>query len=472
MGKDQQLGEWLTAYIDGELDAHERARVELMLARSAPARQMLAELRRTAELLRSLSRHAAQASIVEDVRHRLERNELLGEVDGQSSLRAGPLRTLMVLSGWAAMIALLAGGIWYVADLSRHAESPAPPSEALVARPHEDAPDGAAPAKLAKLMNLEEKLSAGLGTGEVLNHQFANEPIAMTVIASHELERNACARRLRARLKTDGITELTSPAPTTATSGSLGAFFMEGRAGTNFDEAGDREWLVRVPIHEASNLLLELADTSTGQVEMKVGPIRRRGSEPSRQMIRLLSEDQPSMQPEAVNAPSPTGKSPTRGAGGRGFAELFHTLGLNAVQRLVDRNQPRQDSTPTGQAHEPAGSAQTAADQSPDEHESLVARRTRDFERPDSGEPDQSTDADSEPVTAMAAEAAPLSPPVEPELDEPTDQSSYVTFVVRLVVSQPDPKAKASPPDTPARSPQDSTRARRSNAAGAGSQIE
>ena len=55
----EQLGEWLSAYLDGELSEEQTTVVERLLREDASARQSLDALRRASELVPSLPRHAA-----------------------------------------------------------------------------------------------------------------------------------------------------------------------------------------------------------------------------------------------------------------------------------------------------------------------------------------------------------------------------------------------------------------------------
>ena len=106
-----QLGERLSAYIDGELDAEQTQRIERVLRRDERARRMLEELRRTVDLVSSLPRHVAPDSIAEDVQFHTERSELLGGSRrplAPTGMRRSPV--LAVLS-MAAVLALVAIGL-------------------------------------------------------------------------------------------------------------------------------------------------------------------------------------------------------------------------------------------------------------------------------------------------------------------------------------------------------------------------
>jgi hypothetical protein len=65
--KNETENELLSAYLDGELDDAERARVERLLADSPAARQLLDELRALSSTLRSLPRHELEKDLSEEV---------------------------------------------------------------------------------------------------------------------------------------------------------------------------------------------------------------------------------------------------------------------------------------------------------------------------------------------------------------------------------------------------------------------
>ncbi len=109
-----QLEELLSAYLDGELDPSQTKHVERLLRESAGAQRALDELRMTSESVRALPRHAAPASILEEVRSHLERAVLL---DSDSMNRPG---RVAVRGRWfvrglsmAAALAIVATGAWW-----------------------------------------------------------------------------------------------------------------------------------------------------------------------------------------------------------------------------------------------------------------------------------------------------------------------------------------------------------------------
>ena len=62
-----KLGEYLSAYLDDELNERERAAVERLVARDPRARAQLEELRRTVDLVRGLPHRAAPPSLIQDL---------------------------------------------------------------------------------------------------------------------------------------------------------------------------------------------------------------------------------------------------------------------------------------------------------------------------------------------------------------------------------------------------------------------
>lgn len=127
----EQLGELLSAYLDGELDEQQTQLVERALREESSARRLLDELRATADLVASLPRHAAPKSIAQEVGCQLERGELLGDYGGVSD-RVG--RRGSSVWSWLSMAAMLVlvvgGGLWIL-----HYQGPdrAGPGEDVVA---------------------------------------------------------------------------------------------------------------------------------------------------------------------------------------------------------------------------------------------------------------------------------------------------------------------------------------------------
>ncbi len=110
--KLQDYSELLSAYLDNELDAAERTRVEALLDREPAAVRLLSELRETHEMLQNLPEVSAPPGLLEDVMARVERQALLGEQNDEPQktpvrIRWGPIRAA------AAVIVIVGGaGAW------------------------------------------------------------------------------------------------------------------------------------------------------------------------------------------------------------------------------------------------------------------------------------------------------------------------------------------------------------------------
>ncbi len=129
-----KLGEYLSAYLDGELPEREREALERLVAKDQLARKQLDELRHTTELVRRLPRGSAPASLVADVTALLERRELLGDTEEVTPPRRRP--RWMSAGSWlsaAAVIMITVGGGWYVFDTMRRPAAP-PLEDALAWR--------------------------------------------------------------------------------------------------------------------------------------------------------------------------------------------------------------------------------------------------------------------------------------------------------------------------------------------------
>jgi hypothetical protein len=84
----EQLEAQLSAYLDDELTARERAEVEAFLAGDGEARKLLAELEATVAVVQSLPRAKATDDLFEGIRARMEKQALLGE-PGRTDADAG-----------------------------------------------------------------------------------------------------------------------------------------------------------------------------------------------------------------------------------------------------------------------------------------------------------------------------------------------------------------------------------------------
>lgn len=97
------LEEQLSAYLDGELTAAERAEVEAWLAEDERARRTFAALKRQAAMLGGLPRAKAPDDLLELVTARMERRELLGDAAGSF----GPGFSFRRVGRWLASAAVV-----------------------------------------------------------------------------------------------------------------------------------------------------------------------------------------------------------------------------------------------------------------------------------------------------------------------------------------------------------------------------
>lgn len=137
---NEQIEARLCSYIDDELAADERARIEQYLARNPDHRQLVEEMRRTRAILQGLRHEAAPPEIVEAVQGQIERSLLLNEDDGRSViLRIGRWPQFAA----AAAMLLLAFGLAYI--VVKMLPRMHPVEVAIPTRPAVDSPAPSAP---------------------------------------------------------------------------------------------------------------------------------------------------------------------------------------------------------------------------------------------------------------------------------------------------------------------------------------
>ena len=288
----EQLGEWLSAYLDGELEAKQTQQVERVLRDSAEARSMLAELRRVVSLVQSLPRHAASETVAEDVQLQIERAALIGE---SGAVTAPWVRTP---SKWkpafslAAMIALVVCGVWLVSDVYRDGQDPrlfrqvdsgivgestvatrGTGGEELAVRA--DKPVHPPSDVLLASLHLEQKLSAGMGAEAVTQHNFENEPLRLQLVVNSQRElaevESGVDRLLASRLE---------PWPEDSERQAKWAtvperFYYRGHAHLNYAESNKKEILIRAPQEELAGLVEQVTKSAPRDeaVALQVGPV-------------------------------------------------------------------------------------------------------------------------------------------------------------------------------------------------------
>ncbi|MFQ5415247.1 MAG: anti-sigma factor family protein, partial [Phycisphaerae bacterium] len=330
-----ELGELLSAYLDGALGARDTAMVERVLRDDAAARRLLDELRRTVELVASLPRHGAPESIAEDLQQHAERGALLGDEDdvAQHAHRRRP--SLARFLSMAAVLALIVGGsVWVIVGgggmrgrrgdavvADRGVERDAPGADdTRVAMGVPAAPDGADGARgrsralseaatgvgggvAGDFADLDRKLAAGATRAVVLAHAFANEPLRLRIASGSDRGRDALAAGLAAYLGGAGVVDVRAVARDVGSEGASGpgsgasggeglpaSFFYVGAPGVNFAEAGTRQMLVRVPAEKVEGLIARLDALQTDDmfVSLQSGPLPVLGWQDARRaMLRI-----------------------------------------------------------------------------------------------------------------------------------------------------------------------------------------
>ena len=294
----EQLGELLSAYIDGELDPEQEKLIEGMLQEDEDAQCLLDDLRRTVKLVSSLPRHPAPDSIAEDVQLRVERSELLGEVE-EAGVRTGGWRNpAVVVLSMAAMLALVFGSFWLtrVDETSSGgprgnivALAPGKDSEAESSDFNESIPSAAREmeGRLLATASLDQKFRAGMGLDSVLTHRFDNEAVRLQVTVRDRAERDAVTTKLVAYLAERGVVDLADVASDERRrEAPAGTFYYQGSTDVNFTAGNEQQILLRVSRRELEATMDELAGAAGARnVELVAGPLAVRGRHGARKAL-------------------------------------------------------------------------------------------------------------------------------------------------------------------------------------------
>lgn len=305
-----KLGEWLSAYVDGEVSEKQKELIERTLREDEGARRLLDELRMTVDAVSSLPRHAAPDSIAEDVQLHVERSELLSEPGRPVSGRVGRRVLVPAVVSAAAVVGLSVGGLWIMLGrdlpgsgrtLDRLALGPEAPEEvaslkrgrggdfSAVSSEAEPAAGDEEGNRLIATASFEQKLQAGMGLASVRGHAFRNETVRLQVSVRDEAERDAVAERLVAYLsERDAIDLATLPADEPEQAGS---FYYQGRPEVNFAATGEKQLLVRASRRDLEGALDMLADATSkaDSIALRVGPLSIRGLEQTRTVLYGLA---------------------------------------------------------------------------------------------------------------------------------------------------------------------------------------
>lgn len=327
----EQLGELLSGYMDGELDPREQQIIERVLREDESARQLLADLRRTAQAVSSLPRHAAPSSILGDTQSALERSALLNDLPEPRPHQTRARLTWVSRLAMAAMVGLVVvTGWWFTADQTRRGtkgsaelvqrevrDADAAKEEGVV----DDRKEKSALSRVSRTREVsttsdagrgagglgatfEQQLAAGVDPSSLRSQAFTVEPVRLQVMVRDRSEREALAAKVSKELSRQRIVDLAAvPGPRTDTTASAQRFYYRGKAGVNFEAADEDQILVRASPQQIDRLLMELAGPGVAgdSVAMAAGPIAVQGVEKSRSLVRLLGEQpKPTARPEST----------------------------------------------------------------------------------------------------------------------------------------------------------------------------
>lgn len=119
------LGERLSAYLDGEVTPAERAELDALVASNKKAKQLLADLRATRDAVAALPRAVAPRDITDAITARLERQALLGAPGEGDSPHTHVSRAWRAWSAAAALIVVAVGAGLYMTGNHGGATGPA-----------------------------------------------------------------------------------------------------------------------------------------------------------------------------------------------------------------------------------------------------------------------------------------------------------------------------------------------------------
>jgi len=342
----EQLGEWLSAYLDGELNPEQRELVEGRLREDESARRLLDELRRTVNLVSSLPRHCAPGSIAEDVQLHVERSELLGEPEEPSVRSGGRRRPVLAVLSMAAALGLFAVGLRiivtnratepqmgesivalapdqgkgrHIAELAEEEVASQPkggprrearPTKAVAMRdtsaesaltsdqPAPPADRSEKEMSLVATADFSRKIRAGLGTESVSTHAFANETVRLRVVARDDADRDTVTDKVVAylaeRRAADLAVAMTEGSDRTALASS---FYYRGDPGINYVEPSEQQVLVRASRRELEGMMDELERylPATDSVALVAGPLSIHGLGRARTALYGLGEPAPAV---------------------------------------------------------------------------------------------------------------------------------------------------------------------------------
>ncbi|MFH1110572.1 MAG: zf-HC2 domain-containing protein [Planctomycetota bacterium] len=328
----EHLGELLSAYIDGELEARERQVIERVLREDESARQLLADLRRTVQAVSSLPHHAAPGSVATDIQSVFERSALLEDLPEPRAHQTRGRSSWVARLAMAAMVGLVVvTGWWYTVErpqavplsVAHRLEPTAGERDASSGKEEGTREPGAEKSSLARASRakealatrspmpspvsvpvnaggvtamatatatVEQQLAAGVDPTALRRQAFAAEPVRLQVTVRDRSEREALVARISAELSKLQLADLAAaPGPHADTTASAQRFYYRGESGVNFEADDEDQILVRASPQQIDRLLTDLAAPGDS-VAMVAGPIAVQGVEKSRSVVQLLGE--------------------------------------------------------------------------------------------------------------------------------------------------------------------------------------
>lgn len=303
----EKLGEWLSAYVDGELNAEQNAIIERLLDEDDEVRARLEELRTASRMVAELPRHAAPPSILDDIRRQTERDALIGGAESDRVSVPGQVRFGMRWLATAAMLAVVVSGAYVAYRVWPARQQPMGPPLArnvpkdgdvaigadenaesgVGASVRESMRSAAASRDEADLATFDQKIARHSSAEEILEHPFANEMNVVTLAYATDKDRDASLAELTRQLRATRVRAIDAePAVEEIADAPV---FLEGRAGVNYEASNERQLLLRVPKRGIETVVNQLDASGRAEPSMQVGPISVRGRSGMVQLAQTIS---------------------------------------------------------------------------------------------------------------------------------------------------------------------------------------
>jgi anti-sigma factor RsiW len=437
----EQFAEDLSAYLDDELSPEERQAVEEKLRANAQARKLLEDLQTTSKIVNALPRHAAPASVVDDLNTQLERSELLAGFDEAETTVVTERPGWFPKLSMAAMIGIVAvGGWWMVAGPG---SSTSKPGQDQYAQAKKSSPETSVGTRrdrgaratsttttgaLAKTKSLdtadvETKLAAGVAPQALRKHAFANEPIRLIVPVRYESEQASVLAKIAQKLASANAKDLATQ--NAANQSTAGAFFYRGKPGVNYKKGATRQILVRATRSQLDAVLREVkASRNPSSVRLKAGALTLKGSRKASDTLTMLA--------------SPDSISETNGADrSRAQEKLLDDVLVSLGVDPSSFRTPANDSTPKSEPASSLAMGDELKNETPaplptsGKKLALAKRRKRISTAPTnasrkSGRGDVATANKAMSVTTDATKAK-----------QPAPAETYVTFIIEIPINIP-----------------------------------